>query len=138
VGEQNKDKLNMAANGPFRKVWSWTAGWLEKHGYSRSLRNKYVAQWLGSISSRGVFTVGRLRSRLQRPATKPLRWQNWGYLPSDAVGASVTVGGRTALELQDSRIICLPGAAGKSTCTATGKTAGMGIQVETGEPVRLS
>jgi Transcriptional regulator, AbiEi antitoxin, Type IV TA system/Transcriptional regulator, AbiEi antitoxin N-terminal domain len=98
VGEQNKDKLNwMQRSLPEGLVVD--AGWLEKHGYSRSLRNKYVAHgWLDQLA-RGVY---------RRPPPKPpaeagheaLRWQNVVLSLQMLLGCPFTVGGRTALELQ--------------------------------------
>ena len=73
--------------------------WLEKHGYSRSLRQKYVAHgWLDQMA-RGVY---------RRPVPKPpanagheaLRWQPVVISLQTLLDCPFTVGGRTALELQ--------------------------------------
>lgn len=75
------------------------AAWLERHGYSRALRKKYVARgWLDQVV-RGVY---------RRPAPKMpedagqegLRWQAVVLSLQTLLGRPYTVGGRTALELQ--------------------------------------
>ena len=70
------------------------AGWLERHGYSRALRKKYVTRgWLDQVV-RGVY---------RRPAPKlqeSLRWQAVVISLQTLLGRPYTVGGRTALELQ--------------------------------------
>jgi len=75
------------------------AAWLEKHGYSRSLRNKYVAHgWLDQVA-RGVYR--RPAPKLQGEARHGnLRWQPVVISLQTLLGYPYTVGGRTALELQ--------------------------------------
>jgi hypothetical protein len=75
------------------------AAWLEKHGYSRSLRNKYVAHgWLDQVA-RGVYR--RPAPKLQKEAGQEgLRWQAVAISLQTLLGCPYTVGGRTALELQ--------------------------------------
>jgi len=75
------------------------AAWLEKHGYSRALRNKYVARgWLDQVA-RGVYR--RPAPTLQGEArAEGLRWQPVVISLQTPLGCSYTVGGRTALELQ--------------------------------------
>jgi hypothetical protein len=98
VGEQNRDKLNWLQRS-LPEGFVVDAGWLEKHGYSRSLRNKYVAHgWLDQLV-RGVY---------RRPPPKPpsdaghetLRWQPVVISLQTLLGCPFTVGGRAALELQ--------------------------------------
>lgn len=95
MGEQKKDKLNwLQRNLPEGLVVD--AAWLEKQGYSSSLRSKYVAHhWLDQVV-RGVY---------RRPAPVPagpetLRWQPVVVSLQMLLGYPVNVGGRTALELQ--------------------------------------
>ena len=75
------------------------ATWLEKHGYSRALRNKYVARgWLDQVA-RGVYR--RPAPALQGKArSERLRWQPVVISLQTLLGCSYTVGGRTALEMQ--------------------------------------
>lgn len=66
------------------------AGWLERKGYSRALRSQYVsAGWLEQVA-RGVY---------RRPGGK-LKWQQLVISLQTLLEIPVTVGGRTALELQ--------------------------------------
>jgi hypothetical protein len=70
------------------------AAWLERHGYSRALRKKYVTRgWLDQVV-RGVYR--RPAPRLQ----ERLRWQAVVISLQTLLGRPYTVGGRTALELQ--------------------------------------
>lgn len=74
------------------------AAWLEKHGYSRTLRNKYVARgWLDPVA-RGVYR--RPAPTLKGEAREGLRWQAVVISFQTLLGYSYAVGGRTALELQ--------------------------------------
>ena len=67
-----------------------TAAWLEKHGYSRSLRSQYrKSGWLQQ-PARGVF----------RRARGDLRWEQVLISLQTLLEFPVVVGGRTALELQ--------------------------------------
>jgi len=66
------------------------SSWLEKRGYSRSLRNQYVrAGWLER-------PAGKL---FRRPGEK-LRWEQVVLSLQNLLGIPFIVGGRTALELQ--------------------------------------
>ncbi|MDC7785378.1 type IV toxin-antitoxin system AbiEi family antitoxin domain-containing protein [Rhodoplanes sp. TEM] len=66
------------------------AGWLTAHGYSTSLRSKYVrAGWLEQ-PARGVY---------RRPRGS-LSWQQVVVSLQTLLGRSLLVGGRTALDLQ--------------------------------------
>jgi len=66
------------------------AGWMTRNGYSTSLRTQYVASgWLVQ-PSRGTF---------KRPLGA-LTWQNVVISLQMLLGCPLTVGGRTALELQ--------------------------------------
>lgn len=66
------------------------AAWLERHGYSSSLRNHYVqAGWLSQPAQR-VYA----RSPL------PLRWEEVVKSLQNLLGHPLAVGGRTALEQQ--------------------------------------
>jgi len=67
-----------------------TANWLEKHGYSSSLRSQYIsAGWLQQ-PARGVF----------RRAWGELRWEQVVISLQTLLAIPLVVGGRTALELQ--------------------------------------
>lgn len=98
MGVQNQDKLNSLQRSLPEGLVADSA-WLERHGYSRSLRQKYVAHgWLDPVA-RGVY---------RRPAPKlatdagheALRWQPVVISLQMLLGYPFTVGGRTALELQ--------------------------------------
>jgi hypothetical protein len=66
------------------------AAWLERHGYSRSLRSQYVsAGWLQQPT----------RSVFRRPRGA-ISWEQVVISLQTLLGYSITVGGRTALELQ--------------------------------------
>ena len=66
------------------------AAWLEAHGYSRSLRSQYVAAGWLEQPTRGVF---------RRPRGS-LSWEQVVISLQAVLHLSVSVGGRTALELQ--------------------------------------
>ena len=98
VGIQTQDKLNWLQRSLPDGLVADSA-WLEKHGYSRSLRQKYVAHgWLDQVA----------RSVYRRPVPKApadaghegLRWQPVVVSLQTLLGYPFTVGGRTALELQ--------------------------------------
>lgn len=93
MGIQNKVKLN-SLQRLLPEGLIVDAAWLEKHGYSRALRKKYVTRgWLDQVV-RGVY---------RRPAPKlqeSLRWQAVVISLQTLLGRPYTVGGRTALELQ--------------------------------------
>jgi hypothetical protein len=98
VGIQHQDKLNWLQRALPEGLVADSV-WLEKHGYSRSLRQKYVAHgWLDQMA-RGVY---------RRPVPKPpanagheaLRWEPVVISLQILLDCPFTVGGRTALELQ--------------------------------------
>jgi hypothetical protein len=98
VAIQNKEKLN-SLQRLLPEGLLVDAAWLEKHGYSRSLRNQYVSRgWLDQPA----------RTVYRRPPPKLFQETNANTLPWQAVVVSLqtlldlryTVGGRTALELQ--------------------------------------
>jgi len=98
MGAQKQDKLNwLQRNLPEGLVVD--AAWLEKQGYSSSLRSKYVAHgWLDQVV-RGVYR----RPAVQLPVPdgrESLRWQHVVISLQMLLERPVTVGGRTALELQ--------------------------------------
>ncbi|MEX2264113.1 MAG: type IV toxin-antitoxin system AbiEi family antitoxin domain-containing protein [Bryobacteraceae bacterium] len=94
MGSQTKGKLNwLQRNLPEGLVVD--ASWLERHGVSRQLRRKYVMNgWLLS-HARGVYC---------RPASSekndPLPWQQLVISLNALLNLPVSVGARTALELQ--------------------------------------
>jgi hypothetical protein len=66
------------------------AGWMERHGYSTSLRSQYVsAGWL----------VQPVRGAYKRPLGE-LNWEKVVVSLQKLLGSDLTVGGRTAIELQ--------------------------------------
>lgn len=67
-----------------------TARWLTAHGYSSSLRSQYLKSGWLEQPARGVF---------RRPRG-PLKWEHVVISLQTLLGFPVTVGGRTALELQ--------------------------------------
>ena len=74
------------------------AAWFTAAGYPASLRSRYVASgWLQRVA-RGVF-----RRPLHRPglddSEAPLRWQHVVISLQSVLQRPVTIGGRTALEL---------------------------------------
>lgn len=98
MGIHKKDKIN-SLQRLLPEGLIADAAWLEKHGYSRGLRYKYVAQgWLDQVA----------RSVYRRPAPKlseegaqeQLRWQAVVISLQTLLDRPYTVGGRTALELQ--------------------------------------
>src|SRR5580704_8628100 len=93
MGIHNQDKLNSLQRS-LPEGLIVDAAWLERHGYSRALRKKYVTRgWLDQVV-RGVY---------RRPAPKlqeSLRWQAVVISLQTLLGRPYTVGGRTALELQ--------------------------------------
>jgi len=98
MGIQHQNKLNWLQRALPEGLVADSA-WLERHGYSRSLRQKYVAHgWLDQMA-RGVY---------RRPVPKPpanaghkaLRWQPVVISLQTLLDCPFAVGGRTALELQ--------------------------------------
>ena len=66
------------------------AAWLSEHGYSRSLRCQYVASgWLEQPAR-----------RVYKRTSAPLNWQQIVISLQTLLERNLTVGGRTALELQ--------------------------------------
>lgn len=94
MGSQNTGKLNwLQRNLPEGLVVD--ASWLERHGVSRQLRRKYVMNgWLLSLAPR---VYGR---PTQSEKNEPLPWQQLVLSLNDLLNLPVSVGGRTALELQ--------------------------------------
>lgn len=97
MGIRKQDKLNWLQRSlPEGLVVD--AAWLEKHSYSRALRNKYVVRgWLDQLA-RGVYR--RPAPTLKGEAREGLRWQPVVISLQTLLGYSYAVGGRTALELQ--------------------------------------
>jgi hypothetical protein len=98
MGKQNQKKLNRLQHSLPEGLIA-DAAWLEKRGYSRSLRNKYVAHgWLDQVA-RGVYR--RPPPKLQAEVREEsLRWQPVVISLQALLGCPYTIGGRTALELQ--------------------------------------
>jgi Transcriptional regulator, AbiEi antitoxin, Type IV TA system/Transcriptional regulator, AbiEi antitoxin N-terminal domain len=99
MGERRQDKLNWLQRSlPEGLVVD--AAWFEKHGYSRGLRNKYVAHgWLDQLA-RGVYRRPAPRLQTEGGTQASLRWQPVVISLQTLLGCPYTVGGRTALELQ--------------------------------------
>jgi hypothetical protein len=98
ISAQSKEKLNWLQHHlPEGLVVD--AAWLERRGYSRSLRSKYAASgWLEQLA-RGVYR----RPPEQLPAAgldEGLRWQHVVISLQTLYERPLIVGGRTALELQ--------------------------------------
>jgi hypothetical protein len=75
------------------------AAWLERRGYSSSLRSKYVRHgWLDRVA-RGVYRRPPARLRSAGNGNR-LRWQNVVISLQTLLGRRVVVGGRSALEQQ--------------------------------------
>jgi len=97
VGIRTQDKLNWLQRSLPEGLLA-DAAWLERHGYSRALRNKYVARgWLDKVA-RGVYR--RPTPTLRGESHEGLRWQPVVISLQPLLGYSYAVGGRTALELQ--------------------------------------
>lgn len=98
MGIQTKDKLNQLQRLLPEGLLA-DAAWLEDHGYSGALRNKYVAHgWLDRIA-RGVYR----RPPPQLPDESAVRGVSWESIVISLqalLDARFVVGGRTALELQ--------------------------------------
>jgi hypothetical protein len=89
MAEQNHGKLNRLERA-LPEGLLVDAGWMERHGYSTSLRSQYVsAGWL----------VQPVRSTYKRPLGE-LSWQKVVISLQKLLGRDLTVGGRTALDLQ--------------------------------------
>lgn len=75
------------------------AAWLERRGYSRALRAKYVKSgWLDPLA-RGVYRRPPAKLRATGAAQR-LQWQHVVISLQGLMNQPVAVGGRTALELQ--------------------------------------
>ncbi len=98
MGEQRHGRLNRLQRD-LPEALIVDAAWLERQGYSRALRSKYVKNgWLDRVA-RGVYR--RLPAKLYTPdEDQSLRWQHAVVSFQTLLEYSFTVGGRTALELQ--------------------------------------
>jgi hypothetical protein len=89
VAVQNDSKINQLVN-QLPEGLLVDAAWLERKGYSRSLRSHYVsAGWLNQ-PARGVYRRGR----------GPLSWEFVVVSLQTLLGLPLIVGGRTALQVQ--------------------------------------
>lgn len=76
------------------------ASWLERKGYSRALRSQYAsAGWLEQLA-RGVYRRPPARLPGRNKSGNGLQWQHVVISLQHLLEIPVTVGGRTALELQ--------------------------------------
>jgi len=99
VGRQKEGKLNWLQRSLPEGLIA-DAAWLEKHGYSRSLRNKYVTRgWLDRVA-RGVYRRPTPKLQGEAGQQEVLRWQAVVISLQALLGYPCSVGGRTALELQ--------------------------------------
>jgi hypothetical protein len=97
MGIHKKDKLNSLQRSLPEGLVA-DAAWLEKHGYSGALRQKYVARgWLNRVAH-GVYR--RPAAQLPSGASQTLNWQTVVISLQAVLRARFVVGGRTALELQ--------------------------------------
>lgn len=72
--------------------------WLDREGYPKSLRDKYLASgWLEHVS-RSLYR--RPSAQLTETDTAQLEWERVVLSLQNLMGVGVSVGGRTALELQ--------------------------------------
>jgi hypothetical protein len=99
MGTQRGSKLNQLQHD-LPEGLLVDASWLERQGYSRALRSKYVAHaWLEQVA-RSVYR----RPTASMPDTnkngKGLRWQHVVVSLQMVLKCKLVVGGRTALELQ--------------------------------------
>jgi hypothetical protein len=137
VGLQHQEKLNWLQRS-LPEGLIVDSSWLEKHGYSRSLRHKYVAHgWLDQVARR-VY---------RRPVPKSptdgghedLRWQPVVISLQTLLGYPFTVGGRTALELQGfGHYLTSREHLREIHLYGTGNPPGMGLQAGDAESVRFS
>lgn len=98
MGTQTKEKLNWLQRYLPEGLLA-DAAWLEDHGYSGALRNKYVAHgWLDRVA-RGVYR--RPPPQLSDgSAARGVSWESVVISLQTLLDAKFVVGGRTALELQ--------------------------------------
>jgi hypothetical protein len=88
MAEQNQRKLNRLQQLPEQVLVD--AAWLERHGYSSSLRHQYVkAGWLTQVAP-----------RVYRRTQEPLTWRQVMISVQSFMGYPLTIGGRSALEEQ--------------------------------------
>src|SRR4051794_23914056 len=97
MGVQTKSKMNWLQRH-LPDGLPVDAAWLERQGYSRSLRQKYALHgWLappgGGVSRRPV-------ARLSSADDTRLRWQDVVISLQSLLQRPFSVGGRTALEVQ--------------------------------------
>jgi hypothetical protein len=96
VGIENKEKLNRLFRCLPEGVVT-DAAWLEKNGYSASLRQKYVARgWLDRVAH-GVYR--RPAPALARETGNDLSWGSVVISLQTLLKEHFVVGGRTSLEL---------------------------------------
>lgn len=89
MAERNSGKLNQLERKLPEGLLA-DAAWMERHGYSTSLRNQYVAAgWL----------VQPVRGTYKHPLGE-LDWQKTVVSLQKLMGRALAVGGRTALDLQ--------------------------------------
>lgn len=89
MGERKKKKINQLAKELPEGLLA-DAKWMERHGYYGSLRAKYLASGWLEQPARGVY---------RRPRGE-LTWEQVVISLQTIMGYPVSVGGRTALELQ--------------------------------------
>lgn len=88
MAERSQRKLNQLQQLPEQMLVD--AAWLERHGYSSSLRSQYVKSgWLTQVAP-----------RVYRRVQEPLTWKQVVISLQSFMGYPLTVGGRTALEEQ--------------------------------------
>jgi hypothetical protein len=98
VGGQKQGRLNWLQHNLPEGLLA-DAAWLERHGYSRGLRAKYVANgWLDRLGH-GVFRRPQAKAPGSRKAEE-LRWESVVVSLQTLIERPFVVGGRTALELQ--------------------------------------
>ena len=89
MAEQNTGKLNLLERTLPEGLLA-DAAWMERHGYSTSLRSQYVsAGWL----------VQPVRGTFKRPLGE-LDWQKTIVSLQKMMGRRLAIGGRTALDMQ--------------------------------------
>jgi hypothetical protein len=97
MGQQKHGKLNWL-QGHFPEGLLVDATWLQRHGYSSALRSKYIAHgWLDQVA-RGVYR--RPSATLATEKNDSLRWQYAVISLQSLLERRLSVGGRTALELE--------------------------------------
>jgi hypothetical protein len=89
MAEQNSTKLNRLER-TLPEGLLVDAGWMERHGYSTSLRSQYVS---------GGWLVQPVRGTFKRPLGE-LSWERVVVSLQQLLKSDLTLGGRTALDLQ--------------------------------------